>query len=487
MERAGLDCGARIARDMGRPHQLALLGALFLGALDQTVVVAILPQIVQDLRIPFDRLDDAAWAVTGYLAGYAFILPLAGQVADRGRFDRLVVACLGLFAFGSAVTASTSDLGILVAGRIVQAVGAGALLPVALGRAVQGADVRATAVRAGIVTAIAEGGALLGPVYGAVAIQFVDWRWVFLLNIPVAIALAFGLTWRSSNEGGEAVGQVAWFGAGSLGVALSAAVLALSREGSRLAGGAGRPLLVAVSAISLAALAAEELRARTPLLPTEFLRSGSIIAGLGTQLLGGAALIFPLVLVPVWGNTLLGYTPAQASLVLARMTLAIPVGALVGGAVSRWVSPRWPATAGMAGTGVALALMARWPLGTTETEMTPSLLLAGLGFGLMLAPTNAAVLAKSGEGQATTAASLLQSARLVGMAFASAGLASYGLDRFGTLAAALPAADLEAYAAGLRGSAYQVLTELLGWGAVVGLAAAVPAAFIASPKPKSKA
>jgi hypothetical protein len=105
--------------------------------------------------------------------------------------------------------------------------------------------------------------------------------------------------------------------------------------------------------------------------------------------------------------------------------------------------------------------------------MTPALLLAGLGFGLMLAPTNAVVVAAAGPADAATGASLLQLARLLGMTFGSAALTAYGLERFSTLVADLSLTNMPAYLAGVRAGAHQVFVELFGWGAALSLAAAV--------------
>ncbi|HEX3244548.1 MAG TPA: MFS transporter [Chloroflexota bacterium] len=449
------------------PVFFVLLAAVLLGALDQTVVAATLPAIVLDFGLPLNRLDDVAWAITAYLAGYALVLPIAGQVADRmHRRDIFACACLFVFGAGSAAVGLGQDLPTIVVGRFVQSLGAGALLPMAMGRVSAHGLLEHLVVRIGWVTAVAEGGALLGPVYGAGMMQLLGWRWVFLVNVPCAAILGWLALRVERNPERSHDRALDWQGAVLLGGALGAWTLAMSRELATLAAGLARPILLLLGLGLAGTVVLIERRAAAPLLPRGMLRRDVILITLVIHALGGAALMAPLLLVPVWGNTLLGEEPAQAALLLARLTLTIPLGALLG---SR-LGVRWPlfalAGAGMALTASALGLMSHWPADIDPQSMTPALLLAGLGFGLMIAPTNAVAIGAAGLGNAATTASLVQSARLVGMTLASAAIASFGLDQFSALVADLSVGDAEAYVQAVRGSAHQVFTGQLAWGSV---------------------
>src|SRR5665648_238647 len=145
---------------------VVLCSAVFLAALDQTMVVTVLPAIMRALHIPYTKLDDAAWIVTGYLLGYTVAMPLFGRLADvRGR-RMMFAAALGVFAVGSVLCAFAVDLRWLVAARVIQAAGGGALVPVAMVVAVGMLPTR-RALALGIVGAAAEAGGVLGPLYGA--------------------------------------------------------------------------------------------------------------------------------------------------------------------------------------------------------------------------------------------------------------------------------------------------------------------------------
>ena len=110
----------------------ALCAAVFVAALDQTMVLTVMPSIMSTLNIPYTRINDAGWIVTGYLLGYTVAMPLFGRLADvRGR--RLIcVIALGLFALGSGLCWVAPNLTLFVASRVVQAAGGGALVPIAM-------------------------------------------------------------------------------------------------------------------------------------------------------------------------------------------------------------------------------------------------------------------------------------------------------------------------------------------------------------------
>src|SRR5262249_54657732 len=109
-----------------------LFAAVFLGALDQTVVVTALPAVIDDLQIPFTRLNDAAWIVTAYLLGYTVAMPLIGRMSDAFGRQQVMLACLALLGLTSIACGAARSLEWLIAARGLQAIGGGGLLPVNL-------------------------------------------------------------------------------------------------------------------------------------------------------------------------------------------------------------------------------------------------------------------------------------------------------------------------------------------------------------------
>ena len=168
---------------------------VFVAADDLTVVSTMLRQIIFDLQIPLpDGLDRAAWIVNAYLIGYVVVMPFTGRLSDIVGRRAVYVGALGLFLVGSIWVPLADNLGSFIVGRVLTAVGGGAMVPVAM--AVIGdvypAEKRATAL--GTLGAIDTAGWVWGPLYGALLIRFLSWRWQFYLNIPLSL-LGMAAAW----------------------------------------------------------------------------------------------------------------------------------------------------------------------------------------------------------------------------------------------------------------------------------------------------
>ena len=161
------------------------MAGVFIAADDQTVVVTVLPEIMLDMKVQISELGRASWTITGYLLGYVAVMPLIGRLSDVWGHRRLFVLSMALFMLGSAAVALASNLTWLVAARVFQAIGAGALVPISI--AIVGdlfpPDRRGVAL--GFVGASAEAGGVIGPLWGGIMVRYLDWPWVFWINIPL--------------------------------------------------------------------------------------------------------------------------------------------------------------------------------------------------------------------------------------------------------------------------------------------------------------
>jgi EmrB/QacA subfamily drug resistance transporter len=470
----------------------ALSTGVFLGALDQTVVVTALPSIILDLDVPFTRLNEAAWIVTAYLLGYTVAMPLVGRMSDLWGRGRVYAACLGLFAVTSIACGAARSLEVLILARGLQAVGGGALLPVTLAAAGDLFTERRRTLLLGVVGAAAEAGGVLGPLYGAAVMEVLDWRWIFYLNLPFSAAI-LGATLLSFRPGAEAAPQskVDYVGAALIGTSLGMLALGLSRE----VGQAGTPAvhweLVAGSAGLLVAFVAWELRARPPLIDPRMFRAAPFAAGNLVSLLSGAALIVAMVDVPLWSATIQQRSASEGGLLLMRMTAAIPAGALLGGLLSRRLDYRSVTCLGLLACAGGLWLLGGWTADTAAWRMTRDLVLAGLGFGLLLAPLTAVVVAWAGSERAGVASALVTVMRMIGMMVGLSALTAWGLARFNVLVAKLPlpfpvegedplefGERLGAYQEGVLSASLTVFGEVFTAAAVLCLVALVPALFL---------
>ncbi len=384
--------------------------------------------MLPDLDITADEFYRSSWIVNGYLLGYLVALPLMGRVADAHGPGRVYAAALAVFMVGSALVAAAPGLEFLVASRALQAVGGGAVVPVAMAIVVRELPGRERALGLGAIAAASEGGALIGPLWGGAIADWLDWRAVFWLNLPLAAPLLLA-AWRlASRERG--VGRVDWAGAALLGGALALLTVALADDPLR-----PRPLtmtlgLLLASGAAAAGFAWRERRVAQPLVRPAMLVRRAVLAAHLATLLAGGALIAVLIGVPLFVNLVLSEGPLAGGVTLLRLTAAVPIGALAGGWLAARVDARPLAAAGMLLAAAGVAGLAAWDEGLGEPLRSAPQIVAGLGFGLVLAPLATAVLAPVDEGEHATAAAWLTLARVAGMLVGTALLTSSGLGRF---------------------------------------------------------
>jgi len=423
-------------RALATPFVLTIIGlGAFITALDQTVVVTALPSVMLDLKVPIAELDRASWIITAYLLGYTVAMPLIGRLGDVYGYARVYQVSLVVFCIGTSLVAVSSSLEWMVGARVVQAVGGGATVPIGMALATTLVPKGQRGLALGIVGAAAEAGSMLGPVYGGAIVDALSWRWIFWLNVPQAAIIFVALMWLP-NRRAEGV-KVDYMG----GVVLVGALLVLSVALSRselftfdspypflmLAGGVG--LLVLLVLV--------EAKTFQPLLTPVLFRSWAFLSANLTQILVGVALIIAMVTVPLMANTVLGKSPFTGALWLLRLTGIIPLGAVVGGLLVLRLGARPLTVAGLALVGVGMFLASGWGLDISDPQLTVHLLLAGFGFGLVIAPITSHALGAVSDDYRGTAASLVVVSRMMGMTLGLAALSAWGVEHFQVLTAGL--------------------------------------------------
>ena len=449
---------------------LPFCAGVFLGALDQTVIVTILPEVMVDLEVSVNELDRASWTITGYLIGYTAAMPLMGRISDRYGRRAVFVAALLVFLAGCAAVAYSPvlprlfgqpypDFKWMVGARVFQAIGGGALIPVAIAAAGDVVTPDRRAIAFGLVGASAEAGGVVGPLWGGAMTSLISWQWAFWLQIPLALAVAV-LVLRTTTGRRHPV-RVDLPGG-----LLFAAGLALLTVGLAQAAQPGLGyvwfLLAAAAATALAVW--RQATASDPLLPRLLLRSWSFASANVAHLLVGGALIIGMVTVPLMADTVLNASPLEGGLRLLRMTIAISAGALLGGILTQRLGARLPALTGVALTGTGFLLMSRWGLDVVEPWMTAHLAVTGLGFGLLIAPITESALRSARSADRGAGSALLTVSRMIGMTIGLAALTAWGATRFELLAGGLTfSTDPAAQAAFQEGAVEAGLTVFRGF------------------------
>ena len=442
--------------------------AVLLGAVDTYVVVTIMTDIMKDVGIPINKIQQVAPIITGYLLGYIAAMPLLGRASDR--FGRKLVLQLGLagFAIGSVVTALSNDLTMLVVGRVIQGIASGALLPVTLALAADLWAARNRAAALGGIGAAQELGSVLGPLWGIAVVSVLStWRDVFWINIPFTV-LAMVMIHFSVPAHDRGTGpreRVDVIGGVLLAVALGLVVVGLYNpqpDGKQVLPSWGLPT-VGAAVIAAVAFFAWERYSRTKLIEPAGVRFRPFLAALGTSVCAGAALMVTLVNVELFGQGVLGLTQVEAALKLTWFLAALPVGALLGGAIATRLGDRPVVFVGMLIAGVAYWLVSRWRVDVLSVQhdlglfslpaFQTDLLLAGFGLGLVIGPLTSAALRVVPAAQHGIASSLVVVARMTGMLVGVAALSAWGLYRFNQILATLPSRGGDSLAAKVAGEA----------------------------------
>ena len=454
---------------------------VFATALDQTVVVTALPSVMADLKLDvLTEADKASWIITGYLLGYTSAMPLMGRLADVYGPSLVYKGALVVFGIGTTLVAVASSLEWMVGARVVQAIGGGATVPISMAIASMVLPPQRRGMAIGMVVAAAEAGSMLGPAYGGAIVELAGWRWIFWLNVPQAALLFLALMWLP-NQAQPGV-RVDYLGGVVLAGALVVLSLALSRQGLFTLSSPA-PFIIGAPGLALAAaLAVLERRPRHPLLAPFLFRSRAFVTANLTQLLEGVALIIALVTIPLMANTVMEKDAITGAWWLLRMTVAIPVGALVGGYLLSVIGIRTVTILGLSLAALGFFLVSTWEVGITEPWLTVHLVVAGFGSGLNNAPIMTRALSSVGEDYRSTVASLVTVSRMIGMALGLAALAAWGVEEFGMLTSFLEAptdqAGLANYNAGLIDAGLTLFHKFFRIAGAAALIAILPALFM---------
>jgi EmrB/QacA subfamily drug resistance transporter len=403
---------------LASPGARWLIAAAVLGSgialLDGTVVNVALPTIGRDLG---GGLTGQQWVLDGYLLTLSALLLTGGAAGDRYGRRRVFIAGLVVFTAASAVCGFSPTVGWLVGARLAQGVGAAALVPGSLALIDAGItdDDRGRAV--GIWAGMSGVTTALGPFIGGWLVDAVSWRWVFFLNLPLAVAVVW-IAARHIPESRDptARGRPDVLGTAAVTVGLSGVIYALIEAPSR-----GWTFVTASAAVvgtaALLAFPAIERRAQSPLLPPELLRSRQFTGANLTTLavytaIGGALFLLALQL-----QQSMHYSALAAGLAMMPMTIIMLIGSPWAGALGQRAGPRLPMTVGPLIAAVGLALMARIVPGVRYLgAVLPAVVVFGIGLAITVAPLTAAVLSAVPDTYAGTASGVNNAiARLAGL------------------------------------------------------------------------
>ncbi|MCD4523661.1 MFS transporter [Nocardioides sp. cx-173] len=405
---------------LGTTTGRAVIAAAVLGSgltmLDGTVVNVALKTIGEDLDASLAQLQ---WVSNGYLVSLASLILLGGSLGDRFGRRRVFVLGTVWFAAASLLCGVAPSPEVLIAARILQGVGGALLTPGSLAM-IQGAfahDDRPAAI--GAWSGLGSIAAALGPLVGGLLIDYAHWRWIFLINLPLAVlTVVIARHWVPETRDPHASTRFDLPGALLATLALGGTTYALIEWGGELA-----PYAAAVAVLSAAGFVLVERRAREPMLALGIFADRTFSAANAMTLLVYAALGAVLFFLTLQLQTVSGYTALAAGLASLPMTLCMLFLAGKGGELSARIGPRLPMTVGplvMAG-GTLLLLLVDGE-GAYWSHVLPGITVFGLGLALMVAPLTATVLAAAPDEHAGIASGVNNAVARAGSLLAVAAL-----------------------------------------------------------------
>ncbi|MDP9259684.1 MAG: MFS transporter [Actinomycetota bacterium] len=411
------------------------LGSLMI-VLDTTIVNVALPSIRDDLGFSSTSL---AWVVNAYLLTFGGFLLLGGRLGDLYGHRRLFLSGITLFTAASLACGLATSQEFLIGARAVQGLGGAVASAVSLSLMMnlftEPAD-RAKAM--GIFGFVASGGGSIGVLLGGVLTDTLDWHWIFLVNLPIGVAVVLlSLRLLPGHQGEAGTGRLDVAGAVTVTASLMLAVYAIVNGNQNGWGSAETLGLLAAAVALLAVFLFIESRVSSPLMPLRVLRLRNVATANVVGVLWAASMFAWFFLSALYLQLVLGYSPLQVG--LAFLPANVIMGILSVGVSAKLVMRfgiKPPLAAGLLIAGSGLALFARAPVdGSFVVDVLPAMLLLGFGAGIAFNPVLLAAMSDVAPEEAGLASGLVNTAFLMGGALGLAVLASLAASRTDTLTA----------------------------------------------------
>jgi len=368
--------------------------ATFMEVLDTSVANVALPHIAGNLSA---SVDEATWVLTAYLVANAIVLPLSGWFSTLFGRTRFYMACVAIFTVSSLLCGIAPSLPLLILFRILQGLGGGALQPISQAILVESFPRE----KQGVATAFYGMGVVVAPVIGPTLGGWMtdnfSWRWIFLINIPFGI-LSILLTTMLIKDPPDFIRKtfktglkLDYIGLGLLATGLAALEILLD-EGQR-SDWFGSPMIVAAAVIAVVALVAVvvwELRQTDPVVDFRILKNRSFTVAAVTMYAVGFILYGSTALLPIFLQTMLGYTALLSGLVLSPGGVAMMIGFAIVGRILGKVQPRTLIVFGLLVSALGTYQMSGFNLNIDFNTAMWARTLQAFGLAFLFVPINVA-------------------------------------------------------------------------------------------------
>ena len=353
-------------------------------AIDATILATAVPTIVKDLG----GFAQFPWLFSIYLLAQAVTVPVYAKLADTVGRKPIVLAGIALFLLGSVLCGLAWSMPALIAFRAIQGLGAGAVQPMAVTIA---GDIHTVVERAkvqGYLASVWAISSVVGPTLGGVFSQFLSWRWIFFVNIPLCVIAAWMLLRQFHESVEPRRHQVDYLGAGLLSASLSLLIMAVLEGGQAWAWNSPASIgSFALGSLLLALFLLAERRAAEPMLPLWVFSRHLLLSTALVSIGVGAILIGLTSFVPTFLEGALGTTPLVSGLALAALTIGWPISASLSGRLYLRIGFRRTALIGSAIALLGIAVLVVTAASPSVSLVAASCFVAGRGLGLVATPS----------------------------------------------------------------------------------------------------
>ncbi|HEY5251066.1 MAG TPA: MFS transporter [Acidimicrobiales bacterium] len=362
---------------------LVVCAATFMLLLDVTIVVVALPEIQTGLHTTF---ADVQWVVDAYALTLASLLLTAGSLADRYGRRLLFIVGLSIFTVGSALCGLAQSPLMLILSRSAQGIGGAILFSTSLALLAQSFQGRDRGVAFGVWGAITGVAVALGPILGGLITSGINWRGIFLVNLPVGVAAIVITVWQIDESRTPHASRPDWAGFGTLTVGLVSLVYGLIRASEVSWGNTMVVICFCLAAVLLGSFVIIERRVTQPMFDLSLFRIPTFVGGSIAAFAMNGSLFAMLLYLVLYLQDDLGYSALGTGLRLLLLSGGTMVAATISGRLSSHMPVRWLIGPGLTLVGIGLFLMAGLTATSTWTHLIPGFIVSGIGSGLVNPP-----------------------------------------------------------------------------------------------------